>query len=653
MNATGKRWIGKKGQVTLFIIAGVVILFAAFIVGYLQNESFRQRVESQLFGAAVVPEQAKGVVSYVNNCMEKIARDGITLLGLQGGYIEVPRDFNSRQYLESEPSVRVPYWIYGNKVDNIPSIRDDMELQLKKYIDQRASVECDFYDFSGFEFTNKEIVSNVKINDDGVFVRLDSNIEVNIKDSFYSLDDYIGVNIPVDLKLLYDVAVDIVNREIRGSRIGNAPLEAATMELIASHSKDDSIIDIPPISKFDYGCNPKTWTMENVRNDVKEILSDNMRFLRVENDRLDYDGAYVNLVVDDVSSRNVQVDFYYDKEWPIYLDIYPRKGAVLKPDTLKLGLPFLPLFCFTTYNFRYSIQYPLMVNLEKDGFIFRFPIEVFILDNYAGRNIENSLGIELADRITRFCNEENRLSEPVDVVTINALTGRPLDDVQVLYACGVDSCVIGETKFKNNEAKLNERFPLCINGEVRLSKEGYGDFTEELTTLNSEEKRIFGVLKPLIEKEIEIRVVEFNNEIASERRLNNNEIASVQFNALENDVVKDQTGVVFEGDGVEKIELLPEQQYNILVNLILNDKVVIPESEYQGQNIPSQEIENLLLGGSDFDTFISEDSLAKNNKIIIFVISNGIPQNYEKYVENFNVRALSELHRDKLEPRFE
>ena len=70
MNIVGKRGIGKRGQVTLFIIAGIVILFAAFFIGYIQNESFRQKIESELFGVSVVPEQAKGVVDYANNCIE-------------------------------------------------------------------------------------------------------------------------------------------------------------------------------------------------------------------------------------------------------------------------------------------------------------------------------------------------------------------------------------------------------------------------------------------------------------------------------------------------------------------------------------------------------------------------------------------------------
>ncbi len=650
--------LNKRGQMTLFIIAGVVILFAAFFIGYLQNENFRQRVESQLFGVSVVPEQAKGVVSYINNCVEDIAVDGIKLLGFQGGYIEIPKSINSRQYLQADPLTKVPYWIYGNKAA-IPSPQQ-MELQLENYINKRVDAECDFYEFPDFKFSKDRIISDVQIVGGSVIVKLESNIEVDIKDNVYPLTDYIGVNVPVDLKLLYNMAVDIINREIREGKIGKAPFEKATVELIASYSKDEDskIVDIPPMAKFDYSCNPKTWIMENVREDVKEILSDGMRFLRAEGaDNFDYRGIYVNLVIDNVFSKSyndVLVDFYYNKDWPMSLDIYPRNGVALKPSTMKLGFPFLPLFCYTAYNFRYSIQYPLMVNLEKDGFLFRFPIEVSILDNYPGRDIEGEqINTDFGDRTTRFCDEEQRLSEAINVVTIDAITGRPLDNVQVLYVCGVNSCAIGNTKLEDNEAKLNKKFPLCFNGEVRLSKEGYGDFTNELTTLDSGERRVFGVMKPLLEKEIELRVVELENGIAGVRRLNENEVASVQFNILENDNIKDQIGIVFEGDGVENIELLPEQQYNILINLVLDQKIIIPKSRYQGQEIPSQEIDNVLLGGADFDAFISHDDLSSNKKIIIFAISNGVPQNYEDYVENFDARALSEIHRDKLELRFE
>ena len=648
----------KRGQMTLFIIAGVVILFAAFFIGYLQNENFRQRVESQLFGASVVPEQAKGVVSYINNCVENIARDGVELLGFQGGYIDVPNSLSSREYLQSDPLSKIPYWIYGNKVV-VPSPQQ-MESQLKSYIDRRVNVECDFNAFSDYEFSSEKISTIVKIFDGGVLVNLDSDIDVNIKDSVYSLGDYVGVNIPVDLRLLYNIAVDIVNRELRSAKIGNAPFEAVTMELIASYSKDESsnYINIPPLSKFDFSCNPKTWFIEDVKRDVKDILSDNLRFLRVEGvNNADYGENYVNLVVDNVFSSehsDVGVDFNYDIEWPISFDVQPRKGAVLKPDTLKLGLPFMPLFCFSSYNFRYSLQYPIMVNLEKDGFLFRFPIEVLVLNNYAGRDIEGGvLEVDFQDVASRFCDQEQRLSSNVKVVTVDSVTGRPLDDVQITYNCGVNSCVVGNTNLDGGESSLNEQFPLCQNGEIQLSKEGYGELSKELTTFGSGTQSVYGVMKPLIEKDVELRVIERDNGIASERRLRENEIASVQFNALEGDSVQSQVGVVFEGDNPESVELLSEQEYNIMINLILNDKIIIPAGRYRGVDVPSQEIDDILLGGADYDVYVRQGDLMNSKKIIIYAISRGVPISYDDYIQNFDVRALSDDNRDKLELRFE
>src|SRR3989344_1779868 len=107
------------------------------------------------------------------------------------------------------------------------------------------------------------------------------------------------------------------------------------------------MIDIPPTSKFDYSCSPKTWLIDDVKKDVKSILSDKMRFLRVDGaDNLDYGENYVNLVIDKVflsNHRDVRVDFNYNEEWSIVFDVQPRKGAALKPDSLKLGLPFMPL----------------------------------------------------------------------------------------------------------------------------------------------------------------------------------------------------------------------------------------------------------------------------------------------------------------------
>src|SRR3989344_2731101 len=311
--------IGKRGQVTIFVMVGIIIVFAAFFVGYLQNENFRQRIESTLFGKFVVPEQAQSVVNYLDDCIYDIASDGISILGNQGGYIELPA-LSSRQYLQADPLTKIPYWIYGSKFI-VPSAKD-MQDQLKYYINLRANVECNFQQFQDYTFNTKVIDVNPEILNGKVSIKLNSDININIKENNYALKDYIIADIPVDLKSLHEMSIDIVNRELRRSTLGNAPFEALTTELIASYSKsEDDRIDIPPMSKFDYGCNPKTWLVEDIKRDVKEILSDNLRFLRVVGvNNADYGANYVNLVVDNVFDRShndVNIDFNYDLSWPM------------------------------------------------------------------------------------------------------------------------------------------------------------------------------------------------------------------------------------------------------------------------------------------------------------------------------------------------
>src|SRR3989344_539281 len=107
--------INKRGQISIFILIGVVIVFAAFFFGYLQNQGLRQRVESNLFGTVVVPDQAQAVVNYLDNCIYDIAGDGVNLMGFQGGYIN-PASKDTRGILQIDSINSIPYWIYGMNV---------------------------------------------------------------------------------------------------------------------------------------------------------------------------------------------------------------------------------------------------------------------------------------------------------------------------------------------------------------------------------------------------------------------------------------------------------------------------------------------------------------------------------------------------------
>jgi len=84
---TGRRFMAyaKKGQVTIFVIVGILILIIGAFFIYLKlgpaEEQIQTEVEvSQNFVSDALPAQR-----YIEDCLEKIAKDGVEKIGLQGG----------------------------------------------------------------------------------------------------------------------------------------------------------------------------------------------------------------------------------------------------------------------------------------------------------------------------------------------------------------------------------------------------------------------------------------------------------------------------------------------------------------------------------------------------------------------------------------
>ena len=82
----------KRGQVTAFFIAGLVILvivLAYFGISYLiGGDLFKLDIESKL----EIPEKIKPVKMFMDSCVGNVAERGLSLMATGGGYIHLPED---------------------------------------------------------------------------------------------------------------------------------------------------------------------------------------------------------------------------------------------------------------------------------------------------------------------------------------------------------------------------------------------------------------------------------------------------------------------------------------------------------------------------------------------------------------------------------
>ena len=83
--------ISKKGQATTFVILGIVMLSTVITFVYFKTEILDAIGKKTLIEEPTT-EQIKNLKQYTQSCMKDSIETGISLLGLQGGYISQPLD---------------------------------------------------------------------------------------------------------------------------------------------------------------------------------------------------------------------------------------------------------------------------------------------------------------------------------------------------------------------------------------------------------------------------------------------------------------------------------------------------------------------------------------------------------------------------------
>ena len=208
----------KRGQVTTFIIVGIVLLLALAFIFFAKNT-----IIEGISGKAKVQSYLRGVMDNIKTetgkCVEKEARSAINILGKNGGYFE--------------PKAYVEY--YGEKISfscaNIPNdkrclnnmlSKTEMEERMKEYLMPRIK-KCT--NLAQFEPSPTKLISDYKliydpeavdlqvtINRKNVLLNLTMPVAIERADvKFLQNSFFKGVGVPFG-DMVY-VANDILNAE--------------------------------------------------------------------------------------------------------------------------------------------------------------------------------------------------------------------------------------------------------------------------------------------------------------------------------------------------------------------------------------------------------------------------------------------------------
>jgi len=489
----------KKGQVTVFIIIGVLLLVVFATILILTQTNITEDLTSEGIPViAQVPTQFEPIQTFTENCVQQVGKRGLILLGQQGGYIypELVGTFTAADPTNADgltlSPLQIPYWYYNKNHNDdssigISSLQPELskgemsvEAQLQRYVEENVDNCLQGYSGfvkEGFVITQGDKQSRVSVLDNAVHFTLSMPVSASLGSADTNMEQFF-VSIPLALKEYYDLAGDIADAQENLTF-----LERQGLDLIQVYSGVDRK-KLPPTTavKFDKVATTQ-WTVPDVENNFKSMLSSNVPLLRLLDSnnffRYQYPTAtysavsqqnYDNMILPLIDASDVDVTFDYFN-WPMYFQVN-SPGNTIRPNQLEVGYDFLQ-FQFQQYNTRYDVSYPVLVTVhDKDA----FNGEGYTLSFAMESNIRSNLPAESDNIVTPFISAQGSLlcnnpDIPLITQVVDGKTANPLEAVNIGFQIPRDKeCDIGLT---NNDGELDGKFPSAYGGMISYEKVGY------------------------------------------------------------------------------------------------------------------------------------------------------------------------------------
>lgn len=631
----------KRGQVTLYVVLGLVIAALIILIFVLRQNVFLSEWEKQRQLALQVPQQAQEVRDYVDNCLQTIAAEGVTLMGMQGGYIELPvqaiqptraHPFSETIEIIPNSGMKTAYWFYatpnGLQKTGMPS-KAGMEKALADYIDSHSGRCIDNPElYTRLNATAGPSITEVTINDDSVQFTIDYPVRIELFGFNYRIPKFF-VQVNARLGEMAKIGKEIIEKDS-----ADFYLEEKAIDILAMNREI-------PYSSTEMTCSPKMWTKTNVEKALRNALAVNMQSIRVKGTNFESGNDYYNWDVLAARHKRISTSFKFFERWPIKMDVFPSEGEVLTSksmfETSNSAMAFLTaLFCINDYNFVYDLKYPVLISLEDDnGFMLQFATMV-IIDNNQPR--ENKMGImDIPGQDERICSSRNANAKIYALAPDRDGNLMPIDNADVKIKCITTVCGLGKTRLDRaaGEPYFSGKIPQCVNALITAEKEGYLDGKQTATT--TEGGSISVMMEPYKELDYEIKILQDG----AERDVESSETTIV---TLENSEKGFSTSLIEPKGKVRLIAgtlnlrtTLISQGYEITIkgkeithctktpmrNVL--GILGLTEEKCSTASIPDNVIDQAISGGSTTVWKADRAALYDGSKIVFYIPAHGVP----------------------------
>ncbi len=592
--------MNKRGAVAIFVIVALVIVGAIVLFFVFRSN----------FNAESIPAEFLPIYNLYSQCVNEQAELGISLLGSQGGRIDIGNYVPGSDYAPFSSHLNflgtaVPYWYHitgnGIAIQNVPT-RTEMERELGQFIDERINDNCNFdqYYQQGFYIDLGEPNARVIINPESVTVNVEADVATTRGESSARKTQH-EVIINSKVGSFYEDAKKIYEKEM-----SEGFLEDYSVDVLRLYA---------PVDGVEIQCNPKIWETQSVAEELHTGLEANIAKIKFQGDYYRLDSKEDEYFVVDVEV-NDPVQLIYSKSWPSKVEITPANEAfmIAEPIGNQQGLGVMG-FCYVPYHFIYDVSYAVMVQVSDGTEFFQFPL-VVVLDNNQPKQASPISIVE--DEEVEFDACEFASGE-IEVNTFD-VNLNPIE-AEIEYQCLTSSCNLGKTILSGSSATLVSGAPACLNGYIVANAEGFAE-KRQLFSSNTE-----SVVDVVMDREYELNL----DLLVGSRTLKDGETAIVYF---EDENANTETAIWPEDTKVK----LKEGSYIVRAYIYGNSDIVIPKSTREqcqqvlkggisglfgakeevcyDFEIPETKLDHALIGGGSQEIYIFEDELINGGVLV-------------------------------------
>jgi len=195
----------KKGQVTVFIILGIVILLAITIVILYTQHAFDAAGDTEISKPILLAADVQKIRTHTEKCIETVAEKAVLILGLQGGYTSL-RDIPSTNIIhaavqnETLPEFKGTAYSYHAATNKIPA-PEDAAKNLESHLNEEIPKKCKTTR-QGLTIYYGQPTSKVTLSDADVKVSATWPITIRKGGAESNLQRSYNIQVPVRLKTL-------------------------------------------------------------------------------------------------------------------------------------------------------------------------------------------------------------------------------------------------------------------------------------------------------------------------------------------------------------------------------------------------------------------------------------------------------------------